>query len=95
MAVLSVGHPLSFFPAGGNAQRQRSWYCLFFSHPEAEELITANKWQLWRKVLEAEDPELVERSIVNMSKPSALTAGKRISLSACCCVRTHTEVMQF
>ena len=93
LAVLSVGHPLSFFPAGGNAQRRRSWYCMFFNHPEAEELLTANNWQLWRKILEVEDPKMVERSIVDMSKPGALTAGKRISLSACCRIGSHTEVM--
>ena len=95
MAVLSVGHPLSFFSAGGNDQRRRSWYCLFFNLPEVEELLTANNWQLWRKILEVEDPEMVERSIVDMSKPGALTAGKRISLAACYRMGLHTEVMRF
>ena len=47
--------------------------------PEAEEVVTANNWALWRKLLEGERSSVVEDSIARMSQEGALTAGKQIS----------------
>ena len=77
VVVLSCGHAMSFFPAGGIEQRQKSWYMLLFQDPKAEELLTANDWALWKNLMGSKSPDngLAAEQIRNMSKEGALTAG--------------------
>lgn len=78
VVVLSCGHAMSFFPAGGIEQRQKSWYMLLFQDPQAEALLTANDWALWKNLMGSKSPddELAAEQIQNMSKEGALTAGE-------------------
>ncbi len=69
---------MSFFAAGGIEQRQKSWYMLFFQDPQAEALLRANEWALWKNLMGSKSPdnELADTQIQNMSREGALTAGK-------------------
>lgn len=75
VAVLSCGHAMSFFPQGGLKQRQLSWYMLFFVNPEAEELLQANDWALWKVVIGEPESDFSRSQISQMAKEGALTAG--------------------
>lgn len=76
--VLSIGHALAFFTAGGMAQREKSWYMLLFQDPQAEEILKTDDWALWRDLMGSRAPNnaFAEKQIENMSKQGALTAGK-------------------
>lgn len=86
MAVLSVGHSMSFFAAGGLEQRQKSWYMLLFQDPQAEDLLTANDWALWKNLMgeSGNNVEYASSQISQMSKEGALTAGKLCIQDLCC-----------
>lgn len=75
-AALAVGHPEAF-RAAGLAQRERSWYMLWFSFPGvAEEVLPADDWSLFRRWLHAgRDDELVRTQIADLARPGALVAG--------------------
>lgn len=76
LAVLSVGHP----GAGISdiAQRQRSWYMLWFLHPEvAEAVLPQSDWLAFREWGwggATSDP-LMDAQITGLTRPGALTAG--------------------
>ena len=73
LAVLSVGHPSSFYNAAPISQREKSWYMLLFQFPNAEDLLTANDWQLFREWFRHHGH--TEEAIAALSEPGALTAG--------------------
>jgi pimeloyl-ACP methyl ester carboxylesterase len=71
--ALSVGHLTSYFNAG-LAQREKSWYMLFFQFQGvAESHLTANDWALFRDFVR-HHPEC-EKWIGELGRPGALTAG--------------------
>lgn len=76
LAVLSVGHTASFFPAGGLEQRQKSWYMMLFMHPGAEELLTRDRWALWRNIIGDPGRDYASTQLRQVSRPGALTAGE-------------------
>ena len=47
---MSVGHP-GVGRHLGVEQREKSWYMLFFQFPEAEQLLAAADWKLFRNLL--------------------------------------------
>lgn len=48
--AVSVGHP-AVRRHLGNEQREKSWYMLLFQFPEAEQLLAAEDWKLFRQLL--------------------------------------------
>jgi pimeloyl-ACP methyl ester carboxylesterase len=79
LVVVSVGHPLAG-AAAGLAQRQRSWYMLWFQFPGvAERVLPENDWAFfrqwaWKDARPGEDPD-ADRQVADLSRPGALTAG--------------------
>ena len=78
LAVLSVGHP-GASAAAGIAQRQLSWYMLWFLHEGvAEAVLPADDWAAfrqwaWESRPAGSDVDL-DRQIADLSRPGALTA---------------------
>ncbi|CAM2070757.1 Alpha/beta fold hydrolase [Sulfidibacter corallicola] len=73
LAVMSVGHPMSFRRNHSVAQREKSWYMLFFQFEEVAEMaLQAEDWQLLRELVR-HHPEC-DRWIADLSRPGALTA---------------------
>ena len=78
LVAVSVGHPGAFAGAG-SAQRQRSWYVLWFLFPGvAETVLSAGSFGGLRRFLAAasnqvEDADL-ERQVADLSRPGALAA---------------------
>jgi pimeloyl-ACP methyl ester carboxylesterase len=79
LVVVSVGHPLAS-AAAGLAQRERSWYMLWFLFPGvAERVLPEDGWALfrrwvWNGARLGDDPDL-DRQVADMSRPGALVAG--------------------
>ncbi len=79
LVVVSVGHPLAG-AAAGLAQRERSWYMLWFLFPGvAERVLPEDDWACfrrwaWNDARPGEDPDL-DRQIADLSRPGALIAG--------------------
>jgi pimeloyl-ACP methyl ester carboxylesterase len=79
LAAVSVGHPVSF-AAAGMAQKQRSWYMLWFQFPGvAERVLSADDWAVfrrwaWNGIGPSEDPDC-DRQVADLSRPGALTTG--------------------
>ena len=79
LVAVSVGHPVSL-AAAGMAQKQRSWYMLWFQFPGvAERVLPADDWAVfrrwaWNGIGPGEDPEC-DRQVADLSRPGALTAG--------------------
>lgn len=78
LAVVSVGHPKSF-SAAGLAQKQLSWYMLWFQFPGvAERELAANDWELFRNWAHGGaargSDDYVERQIADLSRPGRLSA---------------------
>ena len=71
LVVMSVGHPATF-ARPPLAQREKSWYMLFFQFPEAEALLERDDWALMREWA-ATHPDL-ERVFADLQRPGALTA---------------------
>ncbi len=70
--ALSVGSPASF-AAAGFAQREKSWYMLFFQFRDiAEQIIARDDWKFLREFAR-HHPE-TEKWIRELSRPGALTA---------------------
>ena len=69
----SVGHPTAFFTAGGFAQKEKSWYMLFYqAEGIAEEWLSRDGFANFRAL--AKDPVDFGRNASDMSKPGRLTA---------------------
>jgi pimeloyl-ACP methyl ester carboxylesterase len=79
LVVVSVGHPLAN-AAAGLAQRQLSWYMLWFLFPGvAERVLPQDDWAVfrrwaWNGARRGEDPDL-DRQLADLSRPGALVAG--------------------
>ena len=79
LVAVSVGHP-GTFPDAGLAQRELSWYMLWFQFPGvAEAGMAEDDWEFFRRwahagVARGADP-YVERQIADMSRSGALTSG--------------------
>jgi pimeloyl-ACP methyl ester carboxylesterase len=75
-AALAVGHPEAF-RAAGLAQRERSWYMLWFSFPGvAEDVLPADDWAPFRRWFHSgRDDELARTQIADLARPGALVAG--------------------
>ena len=71
LVVMSVGHP-AMFARPPLAQREKSWYMLFFQFPEAEALLERDDWALMREWA-ASHPDF-ERVFADLQRPGALTA---------------------
>ncbi|MBW3557630.1 MAG: alpha/beta hydrolase [Actinobacteria bacterium] len=71
LVAVSVGHP-AVRPHLGVEQREKSWYMLFFQFPEAEQLLAADDWKLFRQLLR-EDGDM-DSYLADLSRPGALTA---------------------
>jgi pimeloyl-ACP methyl ester carboxylesterase len=72
LAVLSVGHPAGYF-TDEMAQREMSWYMLFFLFPGvAEDALRRDDWALLRSLLRGQGD--VERYLTDLGRPGALTA---------------------
>lgn len=69
--AVSVGHPAVRRHLGVE-QREKSWYMLFFQFPEAEQLLAADDWKLFRQLLR--DDGDMDRYLEDLSRPGALTA---------------------
>ncbi|KAL3139244.1 hypothetical protein ABBQ32_006012 [Trebouxia sp. C0010 RCD-2024] len=75
LAALSVGHNASMFGMGGNKQREKSWYMLFFKFKGiSERALQRNDWALLRQLWFADDPQVATEYIAELSRPGALTA---------------------
>ena len=72
LAGISVGHP-GVRRHLGIEQRERSWYTLLFQFPEAEALLTADDWKLFREWTREDGDQ--DRYLEDLSRPGALTAG--------------------
>jgi pimeloyl-ACP methyl ester carboxylesterase len=76
LVAVSVGHPLAGV-AAGLAQRQLSWYVLWFLFPGvAERVLPADDWAVYRRWLwsgaqPGQDPDL-DRQLADLSRPGAL-----------------------
>jgi pimeloyl-ACP methyl ester carboxylesterase len=83
LAALSVGHPASYF-TDGMAQREMSWYVLFYLFPGvAEDALRRDGWALLRSLMREQGD--IERYVTDLDRPGALTAGLnwyRANLSA-------------
>ena len=79
LAALSVGHPLAIWGAGF-AQRQLSWYMLWFQfRGVAESQMPVDDWRWFREwgfdgASRAADAE-IDRQLTDLERPGALTAG--------------------
>lgn len=78
LAAFSVGHPRAFIGAGF-AQKQLSWYMLWFQFPAAEAAMAADDWAWFRRwafagAERADDVDL-DRQLTDLSRPGALVAG--------------------
>ncbi len=73
LCAVSVGHPTAFFTAGGFAQKEKSWYMLFFQSELAEAWLSSDDWKNYREWMCR--PVDVERNIADLSRPGRLTAG--------------------
>jgi pimeloyl-ACP methyl ester carboxylesterase len=79
LAAVSVGHPASY-AAAGLAQKQRSWYMLWFQFPGvAERVLPEDDWAFfrrwaWNGARPGQDPDC-DRQVADLSRPGALTAG--------------------
>jgi pimeloyl-ACP methyl ester carboxylesterase len=79
LVVVSVGHPIAG-AAAGPAQRQRSWYMLWFQFPGvAERVLPKDDWAFfrhwaWNDARPDEDPD-ADRQVGDLSRPGALTTG--------------------
>ena len=79
LVAISVGHPVAF-AAAGMAQKQRSWYMLWFQFPGvAERVLPEGDWAVFRRwawdgIGPGEDPDC-DRQVADLSRPGALTAG--------------------
>jgi pimeloyl-ACP methyl ester carboxylesterase len=79
LVAVSVGHPFAY-QAAGMAQRQLSWYMLWFLFPGmAERALPADDWAVYRRLgwngaAPGRDPD-ADRQIADLSRPGALTAG--------------------
>ncbi|HEX3594407.1 MAG TPA: alpha/beta fold hydrolase, partial [Polyangiaceae bacterium] len=72
LTAISVGHP-ALYARPTIAQRERSWYMLFFQFEGvAETLLTRHDWALFRELMR--DQGDTERAIELLSRPGALTA---------------------
>ena len=75
LTALSVGHPAAF-QAAGVAQREKSWYMLFFQFEGvAEKWLSADDWAGLRRWTGSEE---VENWIADLSRPGALEAALNI-----------------
>lgn len=78
LVAISVGH-LQAFAAAGVAQRQRSWYMLWFLFPGvAEAALAADDFAFFRRWAwagaEPGDDLDADRQVADLSRPGALTA---------------------
>jgi pimeloyl-ACP methyl ester carboxylesterase len=79
LAAFSVGHPHAFAGAGW-AQKQLSWYMLWFQFPGvAEAAMPADDWLWFRDWAHdgrarGTDP-LLDQQVTDLARPGALTAG--------------------
>jgi pimeloyl-ACP methyl ester carboxylesterase len=79
LVVVSVGHPRAG-AAAGLAQRELSWYMLWFLFPGvAERVLPEDDWAFfrrwaWNGARRGQDPDL-DRQIADLSRPGALVAG--------------------
>jgi pimeloyl-ACP methyl ester carboxylesterase len=79
LAAFSVGHPQAFASAGF-AQKQLSWYMLWFQFPGvAEAQLPADDWRWFREWAHDGVPRgadaLVDAQIADLDRPGALVAG--------------------
>lgn len=72
LVAISVGHP-GVRRHLGIEQREKSWYMLLFQFAEAEALLTADGWKLFREWTRGEGD--FERYLEDLARPGALTAG--------------------
>ena len=78
LAAFSVGHPQAFASAGF-AQKQLSWYMLWFQFPGvAEAVLPAEDWQWFRDWAHDGTPRgadaLADRQVADLERPGALVA---------------------
>ncbi|HEY2204714.1 MAG TPA: alpha/beta fold hydrolase [Pseudonocardia sp.] len=79
LAAISVGHPNAYFGAGF-AQKQLSWYMLWFQFPGvAEQQMPVDDWAWFRRWIHAgaergQDPDL-DQQLADLARPGALAAG--------------------
>ncbi len=79
LVAVSVGHPQAM-AAAGLAQRQLSWYMLWFLFPGvAERVMPADDWAFYRRWAwggagQGTDPDL-DRQLADLARDGALTAG--------------------
>lgn len=72
LVALSVGHP-GTFPGESMAQREKSWYMLFFQFEGvAEEALARDDWRMFRQVFGGQGD--VERYVSDLGRPGRLTA---------------------
>jgi pimeloyl-ACP methyl ester carboxylesterase len=79
LVVVSVGHPKAFSGAG-LAQKQLSWYMLWFQFVGvAENAFPADDWELFRhwahEGASRGSDDYMERQIADLSRPGRLSAG--------------------
>jgi pimeloyl-ACP methyl ester carboxylesterase len=79
LVAVSVGHPRAFAGAGF-AQKQLSWYMMWFQFPGvAERVLAEHDWYFFRNWAHAGaargSDEYMERQIADLSRPGRLTAG--------------------
>jgi len=73
LCAISVGHPRGFFREGGNEQREKSWYMLFFqAEGVAEEWLARDDFDGLRSWMYGA-PDF-DHWVPELSKPGALTA---------------------
>ncbi|MGH3821256.1 MAG: alpha/beta fold hydrolase [Pseudonocardiaceae bacterium] len=72
LAALSVGHPAAYF-TDAMAQREKSWYMLFFLFPGvAEDALPRDGWALLHSLFR--DRGDIDRYVTDLERPGALTA---------------------
>lgn len=72
LVVGSVGHPAAH-AARSRDELMHFWYQFFFLHPEAEEELARDDWELLRTWCQGQGD--IDRYIADLSRPGALTAG--------------------
>lgn len=73
LVVISVGNPGAYFRSF--AQRERSWYMLFFHFAGvAEDALRQNDWAFFRQWLHQDRSADPDRYIPELTRPGALTA---------------------
>ncbi|HEX4339256.1 MAG TPA: alpha/beta fold hydrolase [Polyangiaceae bacterium] len=76
LTAISVGHP-ALFASLPIAQRERSWYMLFFQFEGvAETLLSRHDWKLFRELMRNQGD--IEQVLVDVARPGALTAALAI-----------------